>query len=132
MHMLQSSWTGSSGTTYTFDYTQLSMMFRSVGNSPDIPTVPGVYIFARNTSSHVEFEAIYIGQSKNLHRRLIDDWNGGGHDARECIELEQPTTLHILITSEPGSKFLFSEDVRRKEIEGDLIVGYDPPCNRDR
>ena len=102
------TWTGKSGTTYTYD---VYLMPKTFGDAA------GNYIFAKVVNN--KWHPIYIGESSDLGDRL-NNWSTDHHKA-DCIEEEGATYIHRRLNS-GGEK-------ARKAEEQDLIDNYDPPCN---
>jgi len=98
-------WTGISGKKYTYWLYKIGTTFNAT---------PGNYIFCKQTEKTLT--AVYIGQTGDLSERF--DY----HHKMPCIKRNEAT--HICVHK--SSK---DEDVRKTE-ENDLIVNYNPICNR--
>lgn len=76
---------------------------------------PGNYVFAEEFRPGI-FLPIYIGQTSDLSERFEN------HHAMPCIQCNQATHIHVH-RNDRGEKARLAE-------EFDLIVRWDPPCNR--
>ena len=125
---MQVKWIGQSGQEYVFQTAPIFVMrHRSVGN-PQMPSAPGVYIFAKLDPRSHAYIAVYIGESSDLRRRLNTDWEN--HHCRDCIFGEGAASLHYLQqTPRTGPISIIIADQVRREIEADLRRGHAPPCN---
>ena len=100
-------WEGKSGTKYKYWITSLSATFKAE---------PGNYIFAREGPPN-NFEAVYIGETGDLNRRLnVDD-----HEKIPCTR-ENGATHIFTHTNDRGEE-------SRKAEETDLINKWSTPCN---
>ena len=82
------------------------------------PSGGGVYVFSRRRE--YGDEALYVGETDDFQRRLKDELSH--HHRWPCLKALGVT--HVGIHLVPGAR---SE---RLEIETDLRLGLDPPCNR--
>ena len=139
-HIDPSPWKGASGTSYLFNGHKLSMFHKSAGN-PELPELPGIYIFTYFEKESGHHLPAYIGETGDLNRRLGEDWNNGKHEARKCIEQYKPSRLYVTAYGVPPEGFpdgilelsqtALDEKDRRLEVEDDLIAAWLPPCNAD-
>ncbi len=80
----------------------------------DWDDVPGNYIFAKR-SSHITWEAIYIGETESFKDRLPN------HNELECIRNNGCTHIHVHVNRESRA---------RLAEEADLLVNNKAPCNK--
>lgn len=99
------TWTGTSGTAYTYHYYPLGTVLRPV---------PGNYVFGYRSASG-GWVALYVGQTEDLNARFDD------HHKIDCAKSRGATHVHARVNN--GGR-----DARLRE-EADLIMRYRPPCN---
>lgn len=99
------NWSGKSGQEYVYRIYKLP---------PRLKTLPGNYIFAKQTSVG-GWVAVYVGETDNLRERFDQ------HDALPCIRQHEATHLHAHATEG-------DETARRSEVD-DLVAIWQPPCN---
>ena len=99
-------WTGNSGREYDFELHPIGTAFNAVG---------ACYIFTKGTLL-TGWEAIYIGQTKDLSQRFDN------HHAMLCI-MENGATHIAVHTLDMG------DPVARALVENDLLTNRNPPCN---
>ena len=99
-------WPGLSGDEYKYWIYPIGRQFEDQG---------GNYIFAK-TNAAGQWEPVYIGQTNELQRRFSEHGNEGA-----CIERNKATHVHVHL-KEP--------EQARKAEEKDLILLYQPPCNK--
>jgi hypothetical protein len=103
-------WRGASRTAYEMQNDSIGATYR---------IIPGVYVFCRQISND-KWQAIYVGETDNLARRLTDEL--AQHHAWKSIIAAGAT--HICTLHVPG---VLSE---RLNIETDLRHSLIPVCNR--
>jgi hypothetical protein len=95
---------------YSYPYTDGSI-------KASAPEVSGVYgIYARTT---VKNEWIYVGQSENIQKTLIEHLQAKGPED-ECIQSHQPT----------GFTYETVPEDRRLTRHNELILELGPHCNK--
>jgi hypothetical protein len=100
------TFTGRSGKTYRYHLYPLW---------PTLKDKPGNYVFAYDDGRTISPK--YFGESQSLQDRCCD-----AHERCSCAISKGANCLGAHLSSS-------DVDVRRAE-EADLIVAYDPPCNR--
>ena len=100
-------WVGASGIPYEY--------FVYASGTVQFSAVPGNYIYAARLSSGL-WHPIYVGQTSNLHDRLVPS-----HDGWQCAQRHGVTHVH-------AHQNLAGESTRVRE-ERDLIDRFQPPCN---
>jgi hypothetical protein len=99
-------WVGASGKHYKY---WISPVSGSLDNKP------GNYIFAKQMSPS-GWIPLYIGQTNSLKNRLGDD------EKLLCVRKKGGTHIHAHTSS--------ANEQDRKAEEEDLLVNWDPPCNK--
>jgi hypothetical protein len=101
------TFTGASGTQYSFAVYPLNTSFGDVG---------AVYIFTKRTATQDNgtHKLLYIGESGELGTRISN------HEKLPCVNQHGGNCICV-----HGDN---SQDSRRNK-ESDLISHYDPPCN---
>lgn len=101
------TFTGASGTKYSFGAFTLDTTFKEVG---------AVYIFTKRTVNNGkrEHKFLYIGETENLADRL------DGHEKLACVGRNEGNCICVHVESDGD---------RRLDIETDLRQGNDTPCN---
>jgi predicted GIY-YIG superfamily endonuclease len=100
--------TGESGTEYTFNVYPYSTEFKAIG---------AVYYISKRTEnsegkgSHTK---IYVGQTGDLSERFDN------HHKEDCF-IKNSANCKSVLTEE--------DEDRRFEIETDLVIALNPPCN---
>lgn len=79
------------------------------------PHTGGLYVFLEEMNPDKTYPLIYIGQTSNLHRRLLDYVNG-----------ENPCVLR---NAKHFSYKLIPNEQIRLNLEKHLIQKYQPKCN---
>ena len=109
---------GNSGEMYLFQCHRANAPFKSF---PKFPNSSGVYIFANlsrtDENGWTVPKVLYVGESYSFEERVVkshEKWN----DA-----LDRNTT-HICIL-----KLENSSESERKDVERDIYLKHDPPCN---
>lgn len=97
-------WTGESGTKYKYWIYPIDASLKEA---------PGNYIFAKETSPG-KWRPIYIGQTKNLNKRLEN------HEKEACAKRNGATHIHAHLNP--------SKTARLAE-ETNLIRYWNPVCN---
>ncbi len=99
------TFTGKSGTKYTFDYWDFTGTWNSVA---------GVYVISRYDKNANTITAIYVGETDDLKARLVN------HHKQSCLNQHNANILCWLDESNSNN---------RLKIESDLVNGLNPPCN---
>ncbi len=102
------TFTGRSGTEYTFSVYPMGTSFEKLG---------AVYFVTRrykNSEGGYTHERIYVGQTENLSTRFDD------HHKQSCFDRKNANSVCVYVEN---------SERKRLEIEDDLIQNYDPPCN---
>lgn len=99
-------WPGLSGKEYKYWIHPISTSFKEE---------PGNYAFAKETRPGY-WSPCYIGQTENLGQRL------GNHEKEACVKRNGATHIHAHVTA--------GGEVARRAEENDLILRWDPPCNK--
>ena len=97
------TWTGKSGTKYTYNIHGLDGDWNDVG---------GNYIFAKETSA-THWAAVYIGQTGSFGDRLPN------HEKRPCAIRNGATHVHAHTNGQAA----------RQAEEADLLAAVATPCN---
>ena len=79
-------------------------------------TVPGVYIFCKETSPG-RWAALYVGEASNFDTRLTIN-----HEKWSMAMNRGATHVHACVVN--------GGELARKTIESDLILSLDPPLNQ--
>lgn len=101
-------WSGISGEKYKYWISLVGTSFKAE---------PGNYIFAKETSPQT-WEAIYVGETDNLDRRLS---NPNNHEKMPCVRRYDGTHIHSHISSD--------NSVIRRNEESDIRDKWNPKCN---
>lgn len=97
------TWTGKSGTVYTYNIRPLDNNWNDVG---------GNYIFAKETTP-THWTSVYIGQTGSFRDRLPN------HEKRPCAIRNGATHIHAHTNGESA----------REAEETDLLANHETPCN---
>lgn len=99
------SWTGESGTAYSYEIHPLETEFRPL---------PGNYIYAGQSVAG-EWVALYVGQTRDMHQRLE------GHEHLQPAIDKGATHIHM--------HYCDRGQAARCTEERDLITRWQPVCN---
>ena len=102
------TFTGASGTQYTFNIHPMSDLGR-------FNAVQGVYIFTRRNATTGRHGALYIGETGDASQRLT-----ASHEKLPCVRRNGGTHICFMRTSSASE---------RMSAETDLIRAYNPVCN---
>jgi excinuclease UvrABC nuclease subunit len=80
----------------------------------DLKQVGGVYMVLRKGSQNGNYDVLYVGQTNNLSERFDN------HHKKPCFDRNRKTHIAAMVES---------SEVRRLNIEADLIRKYNPSCN---
>lgn len=106
-------WKGAGGDTYLFRSYRIDENLHPIDGP--LGEIPGCYVFAKRNRSG-KWEAIYIGNTTNLGKRLI------GHPSKMCIRSKGATHVAIYTDDMDNPRL-------RRRIEEDLLANRSPPCN---
>lgn len=104
------TFTGASGTDYTFTAYSRDTDFNAVG---------AVYFMTKRSAkpaSGYSHTRIYVGQTGDLSVRPLN------HHRKDCFDRKGANCVCVLPESNKQT---------RLAIESDLMEAYDPPCNRE-